>query len=205
MMAFATPAEMTKWTWVSMCELTASICRDLEAKKVFAFHTRIRQPEELYIRTLNALFIATNAEIPHILSGATPNGLAGLYTEGQTGCLRRSWASGHRTARAGRLRPIQAYRYTPRRRAWFISFFPDLHRLGAESREYPLSGKVRQAPTNLLRPSQLYGRNVQGWKAERGCFDGHPRSAASSKLLASQNRSATCPVSLFLLRFKRWL
>ena len=64
-----------------MAELRESICRDLADKKVFAFHTRIRQPEELYIRALYALFVATNEELPHILSGATPNGLSSLYRE----------------------------------------------------------------------------------------------------------------------------
>ena len=64
-----------------MAELAQSIGRDLEGKKVFAVHTRIRQPEELYIRTLYALFVATDEEIPHILSGATSNGLARLYSE----------------------------------------------------------------------------------------------------------------------------
>src|SRR5208282_4471397 len=79
MIAFAPPTEMTKWTLVAMAELAQSICRDLENKKVFAFHTRIRQPEELYIRTLYTLFVATAKEIPHILSGAMPNGLSRLY------------------------------------------------------------------------------------------------------------------------------
>ncbi|HKM83377.1 MAG TPA: hypothetical protein VJY15_20760 [Candidatus Acidoferrum sp.] len=81
MIAFAPPTEMTKWTLVAMTELAQSICRDLENKKVFAFHTRIRQPEELYIRTLYTLFVATDKEIPHILSGAAPNGLSHLYDE----------------------------------------------------------------------------------------------------------------------------
>lgn len=81
MIAFAPPAEMTKWTHVAMAELAESVCRDLENKKVFAFHTRVRQPEELYIRTLYTLFVATDKEIPHILSGATPNGLPHLYRE----------------------------------------------------------------------------------------------------------------------------
>jgi hypothetical protein len=44
-------------------------------------HTRVRQPEELYIRTLYALFVAADEELPHILSGATPNGLFNLYRE----------------------------------------------------------------------------------------------------------------------------
>lgn len=81
MVAFAPPADMTLWMLSAMAELAQSICRDLEGKKVFAFHTRIRQPEELYIRTLYTLFVATDEEIPHILSGATPNGLVRLYRE----------------------------------------------------------------------------------------------------------------------------
>src|SRR5579864_4228289 len=76
MVAFAPPVDLTMWTLAAMAELTQSICRDLESRNVFAFHTRIRQPEELYIRTLYTLFVATDEEIPHILSGATPNGLA---------------------------------------------------------------------------------------------------------------------------------
>jgi len=59
MSAFAPPSEMTMWTLAAMAELAQSIYRDLEGKQVFAFHTRIRQPEELYIRTLYTLFVAT--------------------------------------------------------------------------------------------------------------------------------------------------
>ena len=81
MLEFAPPEKMTKWTLGAMAELRESICRDLLDKKVFAFHTRIRQPEELYIRTLYTLFIATNEEIPHILSGSPPNGLSNFYRE----------------------------------------------------------------------------------------------------------------------------
>ena len=81
MIAFGPPAEITKWTLAAMAELAQSICRDLENKNVFAFHTRVRQPEELYIRTLYTLFVAANEELPHILSGATPNGFPHMYKE----------------------------------------------------------------------------------------------------------------------------
>ncbi len=81
MLEFGPPEKMTQWTLAAMAELRETICRDLIDKKAFAFHTRVRQPEELYIRTLYALFVATNGEIPHILSGATPNGLSSLYRE----------------------------------------------------------------------------------------------------------------------------
>jgi hypothetical protein len=64
-----------------MAELNESICRDLMDGKAFAWHSRLRQPEELYIRTLYALFIATEKELHHILSGDPPNGLAHLYEE----------------------------------------------------------------------------------------------------------------------------
>ena len=64
-----------------MAELRESICRDLTENKIFAWYSRLRLPEELYIRTLYALFIATDKELIHILSGATPNGLSPLYSK----------------------------------------------------------------------------------------------------------------------------
>jgi hypothetical protein len=78
---FASPAKLTQWVFYGMAELRDSICRDIMDRKVFAWHTRLRQPEELYIRTLYALFIADEKELHHILSGATPNSLSGLYTK----------------------------------------------------------------------------------------------------------------------------
>jgi len=78
---FAPPEKMTVWTLVAMRELRESICRDLTDNKVFAWYSRLRLPEELYIRTLYALFIATDKELPHILSGDRPNGLSPLYSK----------------------------------------------------------------------------------------------------------------------------
>lgn len=76
---FASPERMTLWARTAMTELHESICRDLIAKKVFAWYSRLRQPEELYVRTLYALFVATEDELPHILSGDRPNGFSDLY------------------------------------------------------------------------------------------------------------------------------
>lgn len=91
---FSPPEKMTGWVLAAMVQLRESICRDLEAKNLFAWHSRLRQPEELYIRTLYALFVATDKELPHILSGDMPNGLSRLYAEvnrvvfGSTGLLQ---------------------------------------------------------------------------------------------------------------------
>ena len=63
----------------AIAELGRSISRDLAEGKYFAWFTRMRQPEELYVRTVYALFIATEKELHHIISGETPNGLAGYY------------------------------------------------------------------------------------------------------------------------------
>lgn len=65
----------------AIVELGQSISRDLAEGKYLAWHTRLRQPEELYIRTLYALFIATEKELHHIISGETPNGLSGYYRQ----------------------------------------------------------------------------------------------------------------------------
>jgi hypothetical protein len=77
---FASPEKMTLWTRVAMGELTESICKDLEENRIFAWYTRLRLPEELYIRTLYALFVATDEELPHIISGDPPNGLSQMYS-----------------------------------------------------------------------------------------------------------------------------
>lgn len=78
---FAPPEKMTMWTLAAMAEISKSICRDLTENRFFAWYTRLRQPEGMYIRTLYALFIATERELHHILSGEMPNGLSGLYAE----------------------------------------------------------------------------------------------------------------------------
>jgi hypothetical protein len=78
---FAAPDKMTRWVLAAMAELRDSICRDLAENKLFAWSSRLRQPEELYIRTLYVLFIATDDEVPHILSGDMPNSFSTLYAQ----------------------------------------------------------------------------------------------------------------------------
>jgi len=70
---------MTSWALAAMVDLAYSIGRDLTEKRLFAWFSRLRQPEELYIRTLYTLFIAAKDEIPHIFSGEWPNGLTRYY------------------------------------------------------------------------------------------------------------------------------
>ena len=77
---FSPPAKMTSWALGAMAELRNSICQDLQEGRLLAFYTGLRLPEELYIRVLYALFIASPEELPHILSGETPNDLSNLYT-----------------------------------------------------------------------------------------------------------------------------
>ena len=78
---FAAPDRMTRWVQAAMLELRDSICRDLAENKLFAWYSRLRQPEELYYRTLYVLFIATDDEVPHILSGDMPNSFSALYAQ----------------------------------------------------------------------------------------------------------------------------
>lgn len=76
---FGPPEKMVAWVRSAIVELGQSIARDLADGRYFAWLTRLRQPEEMYIRTLYALFIASEKELHHIISGETPNGLAGYY------------------------------------------------------------------------------------------------------------------------------
>jgi hypothetical protein len=66
---FAPPEKMTSWVLSGIAELRNSIDKDLKAGQMFAFLTRLRQPEELYIRTMYALFIASEKELHHIFVG----------------------------------------------------------------------------------------------------------------------------------------
>jgi hypothetical protein len=81
MTEFTSPERLTLWSLRAMAELGQSIYRDLKEKQLFAFLTRIRQPEELYIRTLYALFIAEQEVLPHLVSGDLPNGLSSMYEQ----------------------------------------------------------------------------------------------------------------------------
>lgn len=71
---FANPVQITTWTRIAISELMDSIRRDMRDKKIFAWNARLRQPEELYIRVVYALFIAEEKELHHILAGVRPNG-----------------------------------------------------------------------------------------------------------------------------------
>ena len=62
-------------------EFRDSIGGDLREKRWLAFQSRLRQPEELYVRTLYAWFVASDEELPHIISSEMPNGFSRLYTE----------------------------------------------------------------------------------------------------------------------------
>jgi hypothetical protein len=76
---FGPPEKLTGWVLAAMAELRESIMKDLIEGRLFAWHSRLRQPEELYIRALYVLFIANEQEKQHVLSGEMPNGLSSLY------------------------------------------------------------------------------------------------------------------------------
>ncbi|HLI63286.1 MAG TPA: hypothetical protein VKV05_07785 [Terriglobales bacterium] len=76
---FAAPDKMARWVCAAISELGQSMQRDWTEKKTFAWLSRLRQPEELYIRTLYALFIANEKELHHVISGDPPNGISPLY------------------------------------------------------------------------------------------------------------------------------
>jgi hypothetical protein len=76
---FAAPDKCLSWVLASMAELRDSVIDDILERRLFSWYTRMRQPEELYFRTLYILFIASNDEVPHILSGDLPNSFSQIY------------------------------------------------------------------------------------------------------------------------------
>jgi hypothetical protein len=76
---FSDPAKLALWTAASIAELGNSMATNLVAERNFALITRSRQPEELYIRALYAIFIATPDELAHMMSDMLPNGFRNMY------------------------------------------------------------------------------------------------------------------------------
>jgi hypothetical protein len=76
---FSEPVNLTQWIKHCIAEIISSVKDDLKNGRVLAYLTRQRQPEELYYRVLYILFVADEAEIPHVLSGEIPNGFAAIW------------------------------------------------------------------------------------------------------------------------------
>src|ERR1039457_2768242 len=76
----ASRGDLASWALAGMVELGNSILRDMGENQIFAWLTRLRQPEELYARTLYLLLLANDDEAAHMLSDARPNGFTALYT-----------------------------------------------------------------------------------------------------------------------------
>jgi hypothetical protein len=67
------------WVKASISELTDSFTDDIAKGRYFAYHTRTRQVEELYYRTLYILFVADDSAVPHIFSGDPPNSFSKMW------------------------------------------------------------------------------------------------------------------------------
>jgi hypothetical protein len=76
---FAAPDKCLSWVLAGMAELRDSVTDDVLKNRLFSWYTRMRQPEELYFRTLYILFLASDDEVPHILSGDPPNSFSQIY------------------------------------------------------------------------------------------------------------------------------
>jgi hypothetical protein len=62
-------------------EIRKSLRDDASGARIFAWVTRIRHVEELYMRCVYVLLLAPDEEVPHIFSGDTPNGFDFIYQQ----------------------------------------------------------------------------------------------------------------------------
>jgi hypothetical protein len=76
---FSAPDKCLRWVLAGMAELRDSVTDDVQKNRLFSWYTRMRQPEEFYFRTLYILFLASDDEVPHILSGDLPNSFSQIY------------------------------------------------------------------------------------------------------------------------------
>jgi hypothetical protein len=65
----------------AITEIRDSVVRDVQERQIYAWCSRVRQPDELYYRTLYLMFCAPDAHVPHILSGCVPNSISLQYKE----------------------------------------------------------------------------------------------------------------------------
>jgi hypothetical protein len=88
------PAVLSGWATDGLKELRDSICNDVENQRWFAAVTRLRQVDEIYVRTIYGLLLVEEDRLPHFLSEKPPNGYSALYDRvaadvyGKTGTLR---------------------------------------------------------------------------------------------------------------------
>jgi hypothetical protein len=75
------PQEMTTLVCLALAELRESFKNDAQNHRTFAWLTRLRQADELYMRCVYVLLLAKEEEIPHILSGEMPNGFDFIYAQ----------------------------------------------------------------------------------------------------------------------------
>jgi hypothetical protein len=76
---FSRAERLTQSALSVMREFRESLCSGLKSKRVFAWHLGLRQPKELFVRTLYAVLLADEKELHHIFAGAAPNSLTFYY------------------------------------------------------------------------------------------------------------------------------
>jgi len=77
--AFSDPSRLALWVKGSIVELVQSTIDDVNKGRFYSYLTRWRQPEEMYTRALYMLFVAPQAEIPHVVSGEMPNSFSAMW------------------------------------------------------------------------------------------------------------------------------
>ena len=76
---FGDPVKLTAFVRLGMSQLLLSMQADWKGKLQFAWFCRMRQPEELFYKTLYAVFFANEKELHHMMSGDPPNSLVPYY------------------------------------------------------------------------------------------------------------------------------
>jgi hypothetical protein len=78
---FSKPERVAHWTLMAIAELGKGMEADLTAGRNFSLLTRNRLPEELYIRALFVMFIASPGQLSHVMSDMMPNSFSDMYRE----------------------------------------------------------------------------------------------------------------------------
>lgn len=108
LLLFFDPASLTLRSRDALADLRGSIISDISEQRFFAWQTRLRQIEEIYIKALYCVLFADSAELPHIFSGREPNTILRYYRRVNEEVFegRGTWEAQPASGAPGALKPL---------------------------------------------------------------------------------------------------
>ena len=178
---FADPASLTLRSLEALADLRSSIISDISERRFFAWQTRLRQIEEIYIKALYCVFFADRAELPHIFSGREPNSILRFYRKVNEEVFegRGTWESQPAGGARGALKPLDILHGSAH-----ASYFSIFMALAYAQQQIPTTYAKNWSSTSLP--------TVTAWSTCTRClWPGETRKQSCSRCATCTDRSVT--------------